>query len=441
MSQTGVTLEDARAILAAQGGSGAPGGLGGADDEVRAPIAPTQGRLFGDHHGAGGPFARPGAATQVSFRNFEEESRRLEAEKRAKRRLADQKDSLGSSSAVYGLGSDSASAKKQFSAGHDDEYVYEYESDDGDLPMTVSRTSTTREQNLQTLFQPPREILFSGSFDQARAHAKAEKRWLLVNIQKDSEFFSYVLNRDLWQADLIRDIVSTSFVFFQHDHGDHEAEMYARFYKPQTFPHIAIIDPRTGELLLTLDLKTRANENDPNDLRSSFLDKVSKFLEDYSMSAPPSSNTPPPGPAAARPQSNQSAVPAPAPAPPPAPARATPAAPSAQVGQVLSALGSPSPAAQSTLDLPPLEDEPRKDDPSATQVRIRLPNGKMVTRTFLGSSQVGQIFSLVRSLVPETESRDFDVVSGLPPTSLRDKLDSTLEAENLLRAAVSAKWV
>ena len=45
--------------------------------------------------------------------------------------------------------------------------------------------------------------------------AKDSKRWLLVNIQKDSEFASHALNRDVWRDELVENLVREGFILWQ----------------------------------------------------------------------------------------------------------------------------------------------------------------------------------------------------------------------------------
>mmetsp|Transcript_20779 Transcript_20779/g.34355 ORF Transcript_20779/g.34355 Transcript_20779/m.34355 type:complete len:446 (-) Transcript_20779:1461-2798(-) len=383
MKEQGVDRVTAEAIVSAGGGASG-------DDEVRAPIAAVTGRLFDTNAGFNyGSNAGAGGAS-VSFRNFELEARQLEAQKRAEeqKRLEAASKGLGTSAAVF----------------KDDDYGFEYEEDDDE---DEDEDMEDRSRNLHTLFEPPREILFQGSFAEARSKATSDRRWVLVNIQKDSEFFSYVLNRDLWSNEMIQDIVKSGFVFYQHELGDEEAKMYERFYKPEAYPHVAIIDPRTGEKMIELNLKTRAN--DPNDLQSTFLEKVSAFLDSHSMTPKrPGSVTPPNAPA-----------PAPIEKPPPTPP--------------------PQQVEKNTYQ--PLEPEPEKGAPNTTQIRVRMFDGKVVNRTFTIGQKVGQLFALVHSNEPSTEMRKFDIMSTYPQRSLQDIQDQTLEEAKLLRATLTVKWL
>jgi hypothetical protein len=68
-----------------------------------------------------------------------------------------------------------------------------------------------------------------------------------VNVQNVQEFPCQVLNRDVWSNSTVKDIVSEHFIFWQIYHDAAEGQRYCQFYNVQDFPHIAIVDPRTGE--------------------------------------------------------------------------------------------------------------------------------------------------------------------------------------------------
>eukprot|EP00741_Cyanophora_paradoxa_P008755 tig00000140_g8476.t1 len=102
---------------------------------------------------------------------------------------------------------------------------------------------------LQDLFRAPTEIMFAGNFMQAKAQALSEKRWLLVNIQSESEFASHQLNRDVWANPGIQQLVSNHFVFMQKSSSEDDGQRFLTFYKNLQLPCICIIDPRTGQLV------------------------------------------------------------------------------------------------------------------------------------------------------------------------------------------------
>ena len=70
---------------------------------------------------------------------------------------------------------------------------------------------------LSDIFSPPRHLMYTdGGFQGARTAAKEQKKWLLVNIQTDTDFACHALNRDVWRDDLVINMVqdvSCSLIF------------------------------------------------------------------------------------------------------------------------------------------------------------------------------------------------------------------------------------
>jgi UBX domain-containing protein 7 len=90
----------------------------------------------------------------------------------------------------------------------DDEDAYE-----DDVHVSSGGVAPPR---LSDMFAPPTHLIHkAGGFQGARAIAKDSKRWLLVNIQKDSEFASHALNRDVWRDELVENLITSGFIFWQ----------------------------------------------------------------------------------------------------------------------------------------------------------------------------------------------------------------------------------
>ena len=86
-----------------------------------------------------------------------------------------------------------------------------------------------------------------GSFDEALAHGTECGKWLFINIQKEDEFECHTLNRDIWRVPKVLEMIEKYFVLYQIDSCTTYAQKYQRLYPFSKFPHLAIIDPRTGE--------------------------------------------------------------------------------------------------------------------------------------------------------------------------------------------------
>jgi len=96
----------------------------------------------------------------------------------------------------------------------------------------------------------------------------SQKKWLLVNIQDACEFQCQVLNRDVWSNEAVKIILREHFVFWQQYKESEEAQRYVTFYPVTEWPYVAILDPRTGELMVTWQKLDAAT----------FCDLVTEFL-------------------------------------------------------------------------------------------------------------------------------------------------------------------
>lgn len=111
-----------------------------------------------------------------------------------------------------------------------------------------------RAQRLADLFRPPYELMEHLAWDEARDIGKEDKKWILVNVQDMNDFNCQALNRDIWKDSAIVALVKENFIFLQYAKDDPRAAEYNTFYFPpyaqenkENFPHVSIIDPRTGE--------------------------------------------------------------------------------------------------------------------------------------------------------------------------------------------------
>lgn len=78
------------------------------------------------------------------------------------------------------------------------------------------RKSPPSVAGLADMFAAPRHLMYTeGGFEGARTMAKDTKRWLLVNLQKDSEFSCHALNRDVWRDELVENLIREGFIFWQ----------------------------------------------------------------------------------------------------------------------------------------------------------------------------------------------------------------------------------
>ncbi|KAH6619408.1 hypothetical protein B0J18DRAFT_434015 [Chaetomium sp. MPI-SDFR-AT-0129] len=150
---------------------------------------------------------------------------------------------------------------------------------------TPGPAEPSRASRLADLFRPPHDLMSRFSWDEARDEGKEEQKWILVNLQDMSDFNCQALNRDIWKDEAIKSLVRENFIFLQYDKNDYAAEQYITFYlpneghqNPNNFPHVSIIDPRTGE-----QVKVFSGIPFPSAL--DFHAQLAEFLDRYSLSA------------------------------------------------------------------------------------------------------------------------------------------------------------
>ena len=118
-------------------------------------------------------------------------------------------------------------------------------------------------------------------WDEAREKGKEELKWILVNVQDPSIFHCQQLNRDIWKHEGIRELVKENFVFMQYSKDDPRGAQYTQYYfsnkdDDAAYPHIAIVDPRTGE-------QVKVWSGPPVPVAGDFLMQLVEFLDRYSL--------------------------------------------------------------------------------------------------------------------------------------------------------------
>lgn len=148
---------------------------------------------------------------------------------------------------------------------------------------TGGASETSNKSNmLAEMYRPPFEIMSRQSWDWARQEGRETEKWILINIQDSSVFDCQVLNRDLWKDQGVQDTVKEHFIFLQYSKDDPRAAPYLQYYFQQhelsdNYPHISIVDPRTGEQMKVL------SSGPPVIKASDFLIQLHEFLDRYSL--------------------------------------------------------------------------------------------------------------------------------------------------------------
>jgi hypothetical protein len=149
-------------------------------------------------------------------------------------------DDDGYSDSDYGMDTDD----------DDDRYDECIEKTPSPPPKSMQQQATT----LAEMYRRPRELMHDADFHSTKVHAARQDRWLLLNLQSAGEFASQMHNRDLWADQVIARVVRESFVFslLENSYGDDddEASKVCCFYKlHDQLPAVLVIDPITGQML------------------------------------------------------------------------------------------------------------------------------------------------------------------------------------------------
>mmetsp|Transcript_28784 Transcript_28784/g.63385 ORF Transcript_28784/g.63385 Transcript_28784/m.63385 type:complete len:478 (-) Transcript_28784:228-1661(-) len=155
-------------------------------------------------------------------------------------------------------------------------------------------SSGGRASSLADMFAPPTHLIYSapGGFQGARQAARDSRRWLLVNLQSDSDFACHALNRDVWRDELVENLVRDGFIFWQAIDATADGRTYVSRYPVGGYPHVSIIDPRTGRLMWKKEGWTQVNPMTPVQFAEIAADFCSRHSFDKPPSAPRASSGP-----------------------------------------------------------------------------------------------------------------------------------------------------
>lgn len=148
------------------------------------------------------------------------------------------------------------------------------------LRLVKKLKTYSKEERLARLFRPPFEIMAKLTLDGARAKGRrpGKMKWIMINIQDNGIFQCQALNRDVWSSKRIRKILKRKFIFLQYQFESRMAQQYLNYYNlhdKELLPHIAILDPMTGERLKQWNAYLPTEDQ--------FLNELNKFLNEFSL--------------------------------------------------------------------------------------------------------------------------------------------------------------
>ncbi|KAF9434663.1 hypothetical protein BGZ76_007635 [Entomortierella beljakovae] len=303
---------------------------------------------------------------------------------------------------------------------------------------TLGGNTSPKTSRLADLFKAPLDLMARGDFEQSRNVAKNETKWLMVNIQEAGVFACQVLNRDLWSDQSVKEIVKENFVFLQFYSDSVEGKKYAAYYPLKTFPHIAIIDPRTAERM-----HVWSKPIDPVD----FLSDVTEFLDLHSLTDSTSNPSQPKKKKIVKDISDMTEE------------EQIQAAMAASMGnEEASPISTgediedsyPTSTNEVTEELPeaeeisvfdsiqPIRHEEPTDPATSTRIGFRLSDGSRLMHRFSKNAPVRALFEFIKAEVEDARTQQFELVFIGKP--LLDDVDKTLSEVGIETAQIMVQF-
>jgi len=254
-------------------------------------------------------------------------------------------------------------------------------------------------QAINSLFAPP-DYNSSLPYYGAIEKAKADGKWLLVNIQQAEVFASHTLNRDVWRDETIQDILAENFLFWQRDDKSTEGNQFCQFHQcGHQLPHICMIDARTGRRIKSWDGRKWVEVH-------AAAEYLYGFLDEFSMSRSPPALSPAGSPSLgpkAQPSTNVDDM--------------------KLVGfeEVKAAAAPPAPMEDVVEAKEPpaaMPEEPPAGD-GILKVSLRLPSGQRTARRFRPGDRLECMFDVASALANEPKS-SIELSTQFPTRSLRE---------------------
>lgn len=302
--------------------------------------------------------------------------------------------------------------------------------------------------NLAALYRPPFALMFQGSFEQAKLEASGQVKWLLANVQSTKEFSSYMLNRDTWANEAIKETINTSFIFWQIYDDTEEGRKVCTYYHLTKMPTTLVIDPITGQKMRAwngmidperlledlipymdkgpmerhptlphkrqreVDERAASNANDKQELDDELQQALAASLEGIDQPVVGVD-----GSQASHEHSKDEVT----------DNHEVPTASSQKVKR----------------QYPPLPEEPQGDKGVICRVRVRFPDGKRVQRRFLCTDPIQLLWSFCCSQVKEAaDGRRFRLAHTVPGATETLDYDSNFSFEDsgVSNSVISMTW-
>lgn len=284
---------------------------------------------------------------------------------------------------------------------------------------------------LSSLFRAPEHLIFHGDLDAAMATGRDAERWILVAIHNADEFACHVLNRDVWSDGRIQELLTGAYVFWQRNAKADDARRYRQFYPYASEPHVAILDPRSGERVVVFEGTDAFTQR-------GMLAAMTEFVATNSLkdaAAPARAGTGgnrPPVDSFGMSEDDQLAAAIAASMegveqPPPAKeAPKEPVPPMSNGGPAAATTAKPmekmekpqpqdhKPKQETKRARAPVPTEPPAGSPGVTELMIRLPNGGRLQRRFQETDTLAGVAAFVDANAEGLPGEDYDLVTPFP---------------------------
>ncbi|KAJ8564825.1 hypothetical protein K7X08_001285 [Anisodus acutangulus] len=300
-------------------------------------------------------------------------------------------------------------------------------------------TADAAQDNLASLYRPPFGLMYHGPFEKAKDAARAQNKWLLVNMQSTREFSSHMLNRDTWANEAVAQTIKSNFIFWQVYDDTEEGSKVCTYYKLDSMPVVLVIDPITGQ-----KMRSWRGMVQPETLLEDLLSFMDASPSEYHVNL--SHKRPRETPQAPRQPQRQNEI----------------GEEDEELQRALAAsmegIEDPgSVASEETNEAsddvkeeqlikkpsyPPLPEEPKGDRNLLCRVAIRFPDGHRLQRNFLRTDSIKLLWSFCSTQLEEAETRPFKFTQAIPGASKFLEYDSnlTFEESGLANSIMSFTW-
>ncbi|KAG0587488.1 hypothetical protein KC19_2G168000 [Ceratodon purpureus] len=316
----------------------------------------------------------------------------------------------------------------------------------GEPSSQIGPVGGSSRDSLAALYRPPFVFMFQGTFEQAKSEAAKQGKWLLVNLQSTTEFASYMLNRDTWGHEAVKDTVGTSFVFWQVYDDTEEGRKVCTYYKLLLMPSILVIDPLTGQKMRSWEGMISAER---------LLEDLVRYMDKGPLEAQPGfpphkrpreESRPREAKEASQPSkeiidlSDEEQRPTGSISSSGLDSRQTESAMETSAKQVIPDVAE---EAVKPISYPALPEEPENKSPGACRVGIRFPDGSRSNRRFLMSDSVKLLWSFCSTQVKEAEGgRKFHLNQIIPGANrtLEYTSDANMDQAGVANSMLSMVW-